>query len=116
MRHRNKGRKLGREKAPRAHLLVNLAQSVILYEKVRTTEAKAKEVRPLVERLISTGKKPTLAARRSLMRTLPAEQAVKKVLEVLGPRYAERAGGYTRITKLGPRQGDAALITQIELV
>jgi large subunit ribosomal protein L17 len=116
MRHRNKGRILGRTTAPRRALLKNLAQSIILYEKVRTTEAKAKEVRTTVERLITLGKKPSLAARRRLMMTLPTESAVKKVLEVLGPRYATRHGGYTRITKIGQRQGDAAKIVQIELV
>ncbi len=116
MRHRNKSRKLGRTKAPRAHLLANLAQSVILYEKVRTTEAKAKEVRPVVERLITFGKKPTLATRRLLLKRLPTENAVKKILEVLGPRYATRAGGYTRLTKVGRRQGDAAKMVVLELV
>lgn len=116
MRHRNKGRILGRTTAPRKHLLANLAQSVILYEKVRTTEAKAKEVRPVVERLITFGKKPTLATRRLLLKRLPTENAVKKILEVLGPRYATRAGGYTRITKVGRRQGDAAKMAVLELV
>ena len=116
MRHRNKGRILGRKTASRKSLLANLAQSVILYEKVRTTEAKAKEVRSLVERLITTGKKPTLASRRQLMSKLPTDNAVKKVLEVLGPRYEKRAGGFTRITRIGPRQGDAAKMVAIELV
>jgi len=116
MRHRSKGRILGRPTASRKSLLANLAQSVILYEKVRTTEAKAKEVRSLVERLITTGKKPTLANRRQLVAKLPTANAVKKVLEVLGPRYEKRAGGYTRIAKLGRRQGDAAKMAVIELV
>jgi len=116
MRHRNKGRILSRTTAPRKHLLANLAQSVILYEKVRTTEAKAKEVRGVVERMITSGKKPTLATRRLLLKKLPTESAVKKVLEVLGPRYAARNGGYTRITKLEPRLGDNAPMVQLELV
>ncbi len=116
MRHRSKGRILGRTAAPRKALLANLAQSVILYEKVRTTEAKAKEVRSLVERLITVGKKATLASRRALISKLPTELAAKKVLEVLGPRYEKRAGGYTRIVKNGPRQGDAAKMVIIELV
>jgi len=93
-----------------------LAQSVILYEKVRTTVAKAKEVRRTVERLITVSKKPTLAARRELLKKLPTELAAKKLLEVIGPRYAKRAGGYTRITKIGQRQGDAAKMVYIELV
>ncbi len=116
MRHRAKGRKLGREKAPRKALLKNLAQSVILYEKVKTTLAKAKEVRSLVERLITIGKKPGLTSRRRLLSKLPTELAVRKLLEELGPRYAQRNGGYTRLIKLGFRQGDAAQIVQIELV
>lgn len=116
MRHRSKGRILSRATAPRKHLLANLAQSVILHEKVRTTEAKAKEVRSTVERMITTAKKPTLASRRLLMKKLPTEMAVKKLLEVLGPRYAARAGGYTRITRLGQRQGDAAKMVMLELV
>lgn len=116
MRHRNKGRKLGRTKAPRTHLLKNLAQSVILYEKITTTEAKAKEVRPVVERLITTAKKSDVSTRRLLISRVPTELAVKKLLEVLGPRYKGRAGGYTRITKIGPRQGDAAKMCVIELV
>jgi large subunit ribosomal protein L17 len=116
MRHRNKGRILSRNATGRKHLLANLAQSVILYEKIRTTEAKAKEVRPVVERMITTGKKPTLASRRLLLAKLPTEMAVKKVLEVLSPRYEKRAGGYTRISKIGPRQGDAAKMVILELV
>ena len=116
MRHRNKGRILSRAASPRKHLLANLAQSIILYEKVRTTEAKAKEVRSTVERMITSAKKPTLATRRLLLKKLPNEIAVKKLLDVLGPRYAKRAGGYTRITKIGQRQGDAAKMVVLELV
>jgi large subunit ribosomal protein L17 len=116
MRHRSKGRILGRKTAARKSLLANLAQSVILYEKVRTTEAKAKEVRSVVEKLITIGKKPSLSSRRLLISKLPTTNAAKKVLEVLGPRYEKRAGGYTRITKIGRRQGDAAKMVVIELV
>jgi len=116
MRHRKKGTILGREKAPREALLRNLAASVILYEKVQTTEAKAKAVRPLVERAITTGKNPTLASRRNLMKSFYTEFPVKKILEVLGPRYMKREGGFTRIVKLGHRQNDAADMVQIELV
>lgn len=116
MRHRKKTIKLGRTKAPREALLSNLAASVILYEKVRTTEAKAKAVRPLVERLITKGKARSLHARHELEKVLSQKAAVRKVLEVLGPRYKDRPGGYTRITKLGQRQGDAAPLAQIEFV
>lgn len=116
MRHRNKKTILGRVAAPRKALLRNLAMSVILYENVNTTLAKAKAVCPLVERLITKGKVKTLMARRQLMKDLPAESAVLKVLEELGPRYAERKGGYTRIIKLGARKGDGAEIAQIQLI
>ena len=116
MRHRKKGTKLGREKAPREALLRNLAASVILYEKIQTTEAKAKAVRPLVERAITSGKVPSLATRRNLMKFFYTEHPVKKILEVLSPRYVTRMGGYTRIVKLGHRMSDAADVVQIELV
>ncbi len=116
MRHRKKGKILGREKAPREALLRNLATSVVLYEKVRTTETKAKVIRPIVERLITRGKEPTLSNRRYLHSFFYTEQPVKKILEVLGPRYKDRKGGYTRITRLGRRQGDAAECVQIEFV
>ncbi len=116
MRHRKKGTILDRKKAPREALLRNLAASVILHEKVKTTEAKAKAVRPLVEKAITTGKKPSLAARRNLMKFFYTEHPVKKILEVLGPRYASRPGGYTRIVKIGHRKNDGADMVQIELV
>lgn len=116
MRHRKKGKILGREKAPREAMLRNLAASVILYEKVRTTPTKARAVRSLVERLITRGKDPTLHNRRYLYSFFYTEQPVKKIVEVLGPKYKERAGGYTRTTRIGKRQGDAAPQVQIELV
>jgi large subunit ribosomal protein L17 len=116
MRHRKKGKILDRKKAPREALLRNLATSIVLFEKVKTTEAKAKAVKPLVEKAITTSKAGTLAARRNLMKIFYTEQPVKKLLEVLGPRYQERPGGYTRIVKIGPRKGDGAEMVQIELV
>lgn len=116
MRHRLKGKTLDRKTAPRRALLNNLATSVILYEHVNTTLAKAKAVRPLVEKLITRGKTKSLIARRQLMKTIPIESAVNKILEELGPRYATRPGGYTRIIKLGTRKGDGAEVAQIQLV
>lgn len=116
MRHRKVGRTLGRTKATREAMLRNLAMSIIVYGKVKTTEAKAKEIRPYVERAITTGKAGTLHARRELLRFFYTEQPVKKILEVLSPKYKDRGGGYTRITKIGPRQGDAAPMVQIELL
>jgi len=116
MRHRNKGKILDRKKAPREMMLRNLASSLLMYEKVKTTEAKAKTVRTLVERLITVSKKGDLAARRKLISTLPQPLAVKKAMDVLGERYKTREGGYTRIVKLGSRLGDGASVVQIELV
>lgn len=116
MRHRKKGTILGRERAPREAMLRNLAASVILYEKVKTTEAKAKAVRSLVEKAITSGKKPTLASRRKLMGWFYTDHPVKKIFEVLGPRYQNREGGYTRIVKIGARKNDGAEMVQIELV
>lgn len=116
MRHRNTGKILDRKKGPRAALLRNLATSIILFEKVKTTKAKAKAVRPLVERLITKGRPGTVTARRMLVASLYGENAAKKIIEVLSPRYKDRKGGYTRITNLKRREGDGAEIVQIELV
>lgn len=116
MKHNHKGRVFGREKGPREALMRGLAQSVILYENVNTTLAKAKAVRPLVEKLITTGRTKTLVTRRKLAAVLSTESAVNKVLEELGPRYASRTGGYTRIIKLGTRAGDGAEIAQLQLI
>ncbi|MBU1180221.1 50S ribosomal protein L17 [Patescibacteria group bacterium] len=107
---------LGRKKAPREALLRSLATSLVLYEKIETTEAKAKVLRPYVEKMITLGKKNTLHARRQLLAKLYLESAVKKMLDELSPRYKERKGGYLRIVKLGFRQGDAAKMVKIEFV
>lgn len=116
MRHRNTSKILGRKKAPRELMLRNLASSILIYEKVKTTETKAKIVRSLVEKMITMAKKGDLTARRKLIETLPQKMAIKKSMEILGERYKDRKGGYTRIVKLGARQGDGAEIVQIELV
>jgi len=116
MRHRNNVKTLDRKTAPRKALLRGLATSLILHEKIKTTEAKAKVIRPLVERLITKGKANNLVARRELLKVLYVENAAKKVLDNLSPRYKERKGGYLRIIKLAPRQGDAAQMVQIEFV
>ena len=116
MMHNRKGKVLGRPKASREAMLRNLAQSVILYENVNTTLTKAKAVKPLVEKLITLGRKKTLTSRRALLRVLTVESAVHKILEELGPRYANRPGGYARIIKLGRRVGDGADIAQIQLI
>ena len=97
-------------------MLRNLASSVLIYEKVKTTVAKAKAVKPLVEKMINTAKKDNLTARRDLLSVLPQKMAVKKAIEVLGKRYEDKKGGYARIVKLGARSGDSAEMAQIELV
>jgi len=116
MRHRKVTNSLSRKRDPRRALIKNLAASIILHEKVKTTEAKAKVMRPIVEKLITHGKEDTLAARRYLIARLPTNQSVNKIIEILGPRYKNRAGGYTRITKLNRRSGDAAKQALIEFV
>jgi len=116
MKHRRKGKTLDRSNGPRRALMRGLATSLILHENINTTLAKAKAMRPIVEKLITRGRKADLQARRKLNAYLLNEAAVNKVLEEVGPRYKDRAGGYTRIIKLGTRQGDGAEIAQIQLV
>jgi len=116
MRHRKVKKQIGRSATATNAMMRSLAASLVLHEKIKTTEAKAKMVRPLVEKAITSGKKPTLATRRKLMTFFYTEHPVKKILEVLSPRYATRPGGYTRITKLGHRPSDGADMVQIEFV
>ncbi|HAM88631.1 MAG: 50S ribosomal protein L17 [Candidatus Falkowbacteria bacterium GW2011_GWC2_38_22] len=116
MRHRVKKTTLGRTKEPREMMLRNLTASVLIFEKVTTTKAKAKAVKPLVEKAITIAKKDDLNSRRKLIEILPQKMAVKKSMEVLNKRYKERVGGYTRIVKLPARQGDGAEMAIIELV
>jgi len=114
-RHQYKGRKLGREAAHRKAMLKNLATSLILHERIETTVAKAKELRPIVEKMITTGKKGNLAARRQLLKFL-SENVAGKVIEKLAVEFKDRPGGYTRILKTGFRSGDAAPTAIIEFV
>ncbi|MFA5126534.1 MAG: 50S ribosomal protein L17 [Patescibacteria group bacterium] len=116
MRHRKVGKKLRRLTGPRRALLDNLVTSVILYEKVVTTESKAKTVKPKVERLITKGKVKSVHTKQQLGRFLHDKKAVQKILDVLGPKYKDRKGGYCRIIKMHQRQGDGAPLAQIELV
>jgi len=115
-RHANTGRKLKRDKGPRGLMLRNLATSVLLHEKVRTTVTKAKEIRPVVEKLITKAKKGDLNAQRILNSYLLDENAVKKTITELAPLYKDRKGGYTRIVKIGKREGDASEMAYIELL
>ncbi len=117
MPHRVSGRKLSREHAHRMSMLGNLAVSIIRYEKIKTTEAKAKEVRGLVDGMITLAKRGDLHARRQLVSKMPHEPLiVEKLMGEISEKYAERASGFTRIVKLGPRLGDSATMVQIELV
>lgn len=116
-RHQYKGRKLGREKGPRKALLRNLVSQVILYENITTTEAKAKEIRPILEKIVTKAKKGTLADRRNVLKFLSQnDKAVDKLFSELGPLYQDRNGGYVRITKLPARSGDNAPMAQIALL
>jgi large subunit ribosomal protein L17 len=115
--HRIDGRKLGRKMGPRLALYKNLTVSVLRYERVRTTEAKAKEVQGRIERAITLAKRGDLSARRAVVSDFPNEPLViSKLFNEIAPKYADRTSGFTRIVKIGARPGDAAEIVQIELV
>ena len=117
MRHKKKRqRTLGRPKAQREALMRNLAESLILHEAIETTKVKAKELRKFVEPLITTAKGGTLTDRRRLIQALYTDNAVRKLMDDLGPRYKERKGGYTRVLKIGFRPNDGAEKVRIELV
>lgn len=117
MPHRIAGRKLSRTHDHRLAMLGNLAVAVLRYEKVKTTEAKAKEVRGLVDGMITLAKRGDLHARRQLVSKMPHEPLiVEKLMSEIATKYADRSSGFTRIVKLGQRAGDAAPIVQIELV
>ena len=117
MRHQRTRGKLSRDSAHRKALMMNLSKEIIAHERIRTTEAKAKAVKPEIERLITLGKRGDLHARRQALSTLAQDKfAVHKLFEEVAPRYAERPGGYTRILKLGPRRSDATEMVYLELV
>lgn len=115
MRKRKKGRKLNRKRDQRKALLRSLAVSLILKEKIKTTEAKAKEVSVFLEKQITKAKVNSLHSRRLLMRFFP-EKIIKKLINEIAPKYKERKGGYTRIIKLAPRKKDGAKMAIIELI
>lgn len=116
MRHKVAGRKLGRPTGHRKALYRNLVTDLLSYEKITTTEAKAKEVRGLAEKMITLGKAGTLHSRRRALSFIFDKKTAEKLFAELAPRYAERPGGYTRIIKLGPRLGDNAPMVRLELV
>jgi large subunit ribosomal protein L17 len=116
MRHLHKGRKLHRTSSHRKALLRNLTISILTHERIETTEAKAKEARRLIERVITWGKRGDIHARRLAARQVGSRTLVKKVFDEIAPRYRERPGGYTRIIKTGFRPGDNAPMAVLELV
>ena len=116
MRHRNKGRQLSRTATHRKATLRNLATSLFRHERIETTTAKAKELRPFAERLITLARRGDIHSRRLAGRNIQDRQVLGKLFDDIAPRYTERPGGYTRILKVGNRKGDAAEMSLIELV
>jgi large subunit ribosomal protein L17 len=116
MRHQRSGKKLGRDAAHRRALYSNLAGALIQHGRIKTTEAKAKAVKPMAEQMITLGRRGDLHARRQALAFLRSQDVVHKLFADIGPRFAERPGGYSRLVKLGPRQGDAAQMVFLELV
>ncbi len=116
MNHRKTGRKLGRSVAHRKALFRNMVTSLLQHEQIRTTDAKAKELRGIADRMITLGKRGTLHARRQALETIRSKDVTSKLVDELAERYRERPGGYTRVIKLGRRPGVAAELSIIELV
>jgi large subunit ribosomal protein L17 len=116
VRHAKAGKKLGRDSAHRKALYANLACSLIEHGRIRTTEAKAKAVKPYAEKMITLGRRGDLHARRQALSELRSQEVVHKLFADVAPRMADRPGGYSRIVKLGQRQGDAAEMVYLELV
>ena len=116
MRHHRSGKKLGRDSAHRKALYSNLAGALIEHGRIKTTEAKAKAVKPFAEQMITLGRRGDLHARRLALAELRSQDVVHQLFADVGPRFADRPGGYTRIVKLGPRYGDAAQMVYLELV
>ena len=116
MRHRKSGRRLGRTSAHRKAMYRNMVPSLLEHERIQTTDSKAKELRRVAERMITLGKRGDLHARRRAMRVIRDKGVTAKVFDQLAERFRDRPGGYTRVVKLGPRVGDAAPLSVIELV
>ena len=116
MRHRRAGKKLGRDSAHRKALYSNLAGALIEHGRIKTTVAKAKAVKPFAEQMITLGKRGNLHARRLALAELRSQDVVHQLFAEVAPRFADRPGGYTRIVKLAPRNGDAAEMVYLELV
>jgi large subunit ribosomal protein L17 len=116
MRHNKSGRRLGRNSSHRSAMMRNMTISLLNHEKIQTTDARAKELRKIAERMITLGKRGDLHARRQAYQALNDKKVVAKLFDMIGPRYKDRPGGYTRIIKLSPRLGDNAPQALIELV
>jgi large subunit ribosomal protein L17 len=116
MRHRNSGRKLGMKAQHRTAMFANMAAALIKHEQITTTLPKAKEIRPIIEKLVTLSRRNDLHARRQAISTVRDLDQVKKLFDVLGPRYAGRPGGYTRVLKAGFRHGDNAAMAVIEFI
>ena len=116
MRHRRAGRRLGRTSSHRKAMMRNLVTSLLDHEKITTTDAKAKELRSVADKMITLGKRGTLHARRQALSFIRDNRVTKKVFEELSPRYSERMGGYTRVVKVGTREGDNAPLSIIEMM
>lgn len=116
MRHNKSGRRLGRNSSHRLAMLRNMVTSLIEHEKITTTDIRAKELRKLADRMITLGKRGDLHARRQALQVIQDRKVVAKLFDMIGPRFKDRPGGYTRIIKLGVRLGDKAPLSQIELV
>jgi large subunit ribosomal protein L17 len=116
MRHNNRGRKLNRRSDHRQAMFANMAASLITHEQIVTTLPKAKDLRPIVEKLVTLAKRGDLHARRQAISEIKSLGSVKKLFETIGPRYKDRAGGYTRVLKAGFRRGDSAPVAVIEFV
>src|SRR5437667_12793220 len=116
MRHQRAGRKLGRDSAHRKALYANLTASLIEHGRIKTTVAKAKEVRPVAEEMITLGRRGYVPARRQALKFLRSQDVVHKLISEVGPRFSDRPGGYSRIVKLGPRQVGAAEMSDLDLV
>jgi large subunit ribosomal protein L17 len=116
MRHQRAGKKLGRDSAHRKALYANLAGALIEHGRIKTTEAKAKAVKPMAEKMITLGRRGDIHARRQAIAFLRSQDVVHKLFAEVAPRFADRPGGYSRIVKIGTRQGDAAEMVYLELV
>lgn len=116
MRHRKTTHKLGRTASHRRALMANLASALIIYKKIKTTTAKAKALRSYIERLITKARSSDLHSRRRILKNIPRKDVVKELIDEVAPKFVDRPGGYTRITKIGRRRTDAAEMALIELI